>query len=534
MILETQKNIFNLMASENANRLIYHVKRIPVVGKFLPDGIYANLSLNKKHAVIAAVLKVLGGILGKAVFVGLLIVLPAALLEKNPEARFAAFLHTFAVLNLIGSFSSSSLFASGEERYICVRLMRMNAKAYIVSTVLLHKATDFFGFLPAVLLSTVWMGGTPAQGFLLTFISTGFSLIGEASFLLFYSRTGIMLSKKTAYVVTVSLLCLAASYVPPVLHRPLMLRGLLFHPLFFCLLSALLLCSVLVILRYNKYHEIAYKTLKAADFTVNVDEVMSEAALSDVALREKDFSDSDLKPDRFENKKGFAYLNALFFERHRRLLVKPIIIRLVIAAVLFCAAVVASRFIPDLIKPLSNPGAVLPAFVFILYFASIGERVCKAMFYNCDISLLRYPFYRSRNAVLSNFKVRLLRVAGLNLITAAAISSAVIGLVCVFGLKWALLDLFFFTLSILLLSLFFSVHHLFLYYVFQPYTSGQGIKNPFFNLINTGVYFLCFLCLKLKSPPPSFTLIVLLSTSVYMIVALILVYRLAPKTFRVK
>ena len=192
-----------------------------------------------------------------------------------------------------------------------------------------------------------------------------------------------------------------------------------------------------------------------------------------------------------------------------------------------------SFFVPEFLKPLSNPGKILPAFVFLMYLASIGERVCKAMFYNCDISLLRYSFYRDKNAILSNFKVRLLKVAGLNLIVAAVISVAVVSLSLIFNLCWSTVDSVFFVLSILCLALFFSVHHLFLYYVFQPYTRELGMKNPFYSGINTGVYLLCYFCLRIKSAPSYFTLIILLSTILYIIVALILVYKYAPKTFRV-
>ncbi len=534
MILATQRNIFSLMASENANQLIYHCKRIPLVGKHIPDSLYADLSLKKAFAAVGTVLKFFGNILGKAVYIGLLMVLPAFLLEKSPSARYAAFLHAFTVFSLVGSFLSSALFETSKKRYLCVRLMRMNAKDYIVTTALLGETANFLAFLPLLILTAVWLGGTASQGFYLSVIQSGFSLLGEVFFLLFYSRTKIILCKKAAYEVTVGIFCLAVTYVPVVLHRPLPLPGLLFHPAFLVFSAGVVALGTLIILRYGEYHEIALCTLKANDFTIDTEKVMSEASAADVAVREKDFSESDLKPGRFENKTGFAYLNALFFERHRRLLVKPVMIRLAIIAVLFCAGAVASFFMPKLTGNLPGPGGMLPAFVFILYFASIGERVCKAMFYNCDISLLRYPFYRSRDAILSNFKVRLLWISGLNAITAAGIAAAVIGLACIFRLHWTLPDFLSFTFSILLLSLFFSVHHLFLYYVFQPYTTGRGVKNPFFNLINTGVYFLCFFCLNLKSPPPYFTLIVLISTSVYTIIALLLVYRLAPKTFRVK
>lgn len=534
MIVETQKTIFGLMASENANQLIYYIKRLPIIGKHLPDSLYANLSMKKVLAVVAEVLKFFKGIFGKIIYIGLLMALPAFFLEKDPAARYSSFLHVFTMFSLIGSFLSSFLFESSQERYICVRLMRMNAKKYIISTWIVNEVSNFFTFLPVVLLSAVLLGGTAAQALFLTVIMTGFELGGEAFFLLLYSRTKLIPCKKTAYEVIVGFFLLVATYLPIILHRPLPLKGLLFHPAFLVFAVGLLVCSALVILHYDGYHEIAMNTLKADALTVDTEKAITEATIADVTVREKDFSASDLKPGRFERKTGFAYLNALFFERHRRLLVKPVIIQLAIIAVLFCAAVIASFFNPKLDGSLPGPGTVLPLFVFILYLVSIGERVCKAMFYNCDISLLRYPFYRNRDAILSNFKVRLLRVSGLNLITATAIAAAVIGLVWIFKLGWTIPDQLSFVCSILLLSLFFSVHHLFLYYVFQPYTTEHGVKNPFYSAINSGVYLLCFLCLKLKSPPSYFTLIVLVSTSIYIIVALILVYRLAPKTFRVK
>ena len=92
----------------------------------------------------------------------------------------------------------------------------------------------------------------------------------------------------------------------------------------------------------------------------------------------------------------------------------------------------------------------------------------------------------------------------------------------------------FFMLGIIFLSLFFSVHHLFLYYVFQPYTTELDMKNPLFNIINMVVYVVCYMCLQIEAVPSSFAFIVLGATVVYMLVALTLVYQLAPKNFRVK
>lgn len=251
-------------------------------------------------------------------------------------------------------------------------------------------------------------------------------------------------------------------------------------------------------------------------------------------MREKDFSGNELNLTKFDNKTGFDYLNSIFFERHKRILVKPIIVRLAIIAVSFAAAIIAPMFIKNAFKLLSDPTKILPFFIFIMYLISIGERVCKAMFYNCDISLLRYSFYREKRAVLSNFKTRLIWIAGLNLIPAAAISLAVAAYDAIFRLNWSAVSTFSFILSIFVLSFFFSVHHIFLYYIFQPYTTELGVKNPFFKLINFVVYMVCFYSMYIKSPPSFFALIVVTATLIYISAALILVYKLAPSRFRVK
>jgi len=534
MMQNTLRTIFNVRASVNANVFLYYFKRIPLIGRLVHSDIYADVSLKRSASIVSTVFRAIFMFFGKALFIGLLSVLTVLLIEKNISLRYAAYLNVFFFLNAIGSFNTSFIFGADRNKYICIRLMHMNARNYIVSTLLLHELVDFVTFLPAVLLATAFMGGTLAQGLVLVGMLPAFSLIAEAFFLLVYSGTSIMLSKKSTYVVFTFIFCLTAAYVPVLMHRPPMLGGLLFHPVFLLLLFLLPCCSLMGILKYGKYHELAMKSLKASDYSVDADKVVSEAKFSDVAVREKEFKHADLDTHMFEGKTGFAYLNALFFRRHRRILVRPIIVRLAIIAIIFAAAIVASVYQPDVKSLVSRPSAILPVFVFIMYFSSLGERVCKAMFYNCDISLLRYSFYREKNAVLSNFKVRLRRVSSLNLIIAFAIFAAVFGLTLVFGSNWPVMDTAAFALSILFLSLFFSVHHLFLYYVFQPYTTELGMKNPFYNGINYGVYFLCFLCMEIKSPPSYFTLIVLTSTLAYVVIALILVYKYAPKTFKIK
>jgi hypothetical protein len=164
MMMKTQKNIFSIMASTNANWFIYYFKRIPFIGKILPDSIYGDITLKKRVAVLAKILKIFQQLLGKALCVGLLMILPVTLIEKNPSLRYQSFIHVFFMISFIGSFLTSSIFTSDRNKYICIRLMRMDAKSYIVSTVLFQDLKDILYFMPTLMLSAVWMGGTLLQG----------------------------------------------------------------------------------------------------------------------------------------------------------------------------------------------------------------------------------------------------------------------------------------------------------------------------------------------------------------------------------
>jgi hypothetical protein len=263
--------------------------------------------------------------------------------------------------------------------------------------------------------------------------------------------------------------------------------------------------------------------------------MMKEARVADVQTKEKDFSSEELKGQAFQGKTGYAYLNAIFFSRHKRFLIQPIQRRLIIIGVLFFVGLLIMLISPETSSKVTTYllGG-LPFFVFIMNYTSIGERVCKAMFYNCDQSLLRYGFYREQAAILDNFKIRLIKLSGFNLIPALAICLACTLLFLISGEDWGLRDALTFWVTILCLSLFFSVHHLFMYYIFQPYSTELNMKNPFFFIVNSIVVGLSAACIGFPKGSSVFTLVVLVGTIAYMVIALTLVYKYSSRTFRVK
>lgn len=185
---------------------------------------------------------------------------------------------------------------------------------------------------------------------------------------------------------------------------------------------------------------------------------------------------------------------------------------------------------------LSYVTKALPICVFLLYLMdnTVGERICKAMFYNCDLALLRYGWYRERDAILRNFFLRWRMLCGVNLMLSGAVCGMFVLLTLLGGGRPPVGEFILFLLAILSLGVFFAAHSLGLYYLFQPYTSDLDTKNPIFKLLNIAMYAVCWAATQLKSTPTWFALLVFGVTAVYSVGMLALVLRRAPKTFRVK
>ncbi len=246
-------------------------------------------------------------------------------------------------------------------------------------------------------------------------------------------------------------------------------------------------------------------------------------------------SKEGLNTKKYDEKHGYEYLNSIFFLRFRRILIKPIKQRIVIIGVLFLIATYFVFFMPerrgDLVNAFKNS---IPILVFIMYSLSTGERICKAMFYNCDLSLLRYAYYREGNVIISNFTLRLKMVIILNIIPALTLCIAIVCIILASGYSSYIVGMIPLFLSILCLACFFSIHHLFMYYVLQPYTAELTVKSPLFKIINMVMYLVSYMCLQVRTSSYYFTTWIIITTIVYMVIALILTYRVAPRTFKLK
>ncbi|MBQ1993109.1 MAG: hypothetical protein II243_01430 [Lachnospiraceae bacterium] len=88
--------------------------------------------------------------------------------------------------------------------------------------------------------------------------------------------------------------------------------------------------------------------------------------------------------------------------------------------------------------------------------------------------------------------------------------------------------------STVAMSIFFSVHYLMLYYLLQPYNAGTEIKSGTYQIITWATYFVCYMMLQVKMPTILFGMMTIIFSVIYCIIASILVYKFAPKTFKIR
>ena len=542
-MINALKQMTQLKAALWVNAFLYYFKRLWIIGKYVPDSVYSNYGLKRGLSIVAVVVRQLIDFCGKPIYLATVVTLPLMLLlYGNPQYEGQGFLVMAQILIFLncflGALGDSQIFAVTRDKIICIKYIHMNAAAYIRAALAFKYIPFFIYYLLWLLIFARMSGGTVWQGFLLWLLLVSFRMMGEAAQLIIFDRTGKVISRSMGYSWFLIIGGLAGAVLPFLFGWRPLLASVLTHPAAVTAFTALGgWCLWYITVGYRGYEKKFHRSIDINFLFSNLVKASSgtAATFKEVEMKEKDIAISEADKEKFRYLRGYAYLNALFFARHRRQLVKPVCFRLALAAALFGMSVVLWFTNRELAVRLSeNMKAMLPSFIFIRYFMTVADKASRAMFYNCDKDLLHYAWYRRPETILKNFQLRFLRVALYDLFIAGAVCLAAAGfrLLCT-GTVFDV-DMLLFCSAILLLSVLFTVHHLCLYYIFQPYSESLKVKNPFFSVLNSVMYMLCFICLQIEVGGFAFTMTVLCFTVIYILAALVAVYRRAPVSFRVK
>ena len=247
----------------------------------------------------------------------------------------------------------------------------------------------------------------------------------------------------------------------------------------------------------------------------------------------------------FEDRSGYDYFNALFFHRHKRLMLTPVRLKckisgavLVLTGGLFLALRVYlghARFVSEVSGPVWRCyGLFLASLVFIMYCIGSGNSLTMAMFYNCDVSMLRYSFYRTPQAILQNFRIRMRYIIRNNGVVSLVMAAGIFLNCCVLGLSGHVLETLLLTATALMLSVFYSAVSLCMYYLFQPYLEDGKMTGIGYKVMGGIIYVFSYGCFQVRTTSILFPVVILIVTVVGLVSSYLLVYKVAPKTFHLK
>jgi len=516
---------FALKNTCRVNGILYSLKQIPLIGKLLPVSLYGSRGLKIFATVLSVIWEILSMFAGKLLYLACVAGL-LQLFSDAPDARM--FLHLLFFFTVIGAYLNTYLFNPTNEKYYAVILMRMDARAYTVSNYLYSMLRTAVGFLPFTIVFGLDCGVPLWICILLPFFIAGAKLAAAALLLFRYERTGKSINEnlppKLVWPLTGLLLAVAFG----LLYLKIILPVPAFLVLAF-LAAAAGGYGAVRIARFPHYREICRLLLAEKKFGTDYNQTLQKANED----RQKKIITQDAGIT--SSKRGFEYFNELFIRRHRKILWRSaqriaLILLALLAGVLILIAANA-----DVREKVNRSMMILlPYFAFVMYLINRGTIFTSALFMNCDHSMLTYSFYKKPSFILKLFQIRLREIIKINLLPAAVIGAGLPLVLYFSGGTDNPLNYLILPVTILAMSIFFSVHYLVLYYLLQPYNVHTQIKSGAYMAVIWLTYMVCYLFLQLRLETLAFGIAATAFCILYCAAACILVYKLAYKTFRLR
>ena len=514
---------FCLRNAYKVNTFIYALKSIPGIRRLLPDKLYQSKILKIVGNIISILLEIINIFIGKLLYIFLMIFSIMAIYKTNSEDTF---LHIFVFLTIIGAFMNTYMFNPTKDKYYAMFIMRMDAKSYSLSNYFYAILKVLIGFLPFTIIFGLLSKVNLWICILLPLFVASAKIIVTAHNLYLYAKKEWVINENNPvkHIWLFIILFLGLAYGLPALKIVIPSYILVSFMIITILIS---IFAIKYILEFNKYREMYKQVLTSTNMNTvaNANQITKETVLNQINI------DKNLT----SKKKGFAYFNDLFVMRHSKLLLKSAKRVAFISAIIIGIVLLIVTMNDGLKKEINNViMTYLPYFVFIMYLINRGESVTRAMFMNSDHSMLTYAFYRKPNSILKLFRERLKSIILINLLPATIIGVGLALILFATGGSTNSLNYLVLFISIIAMSIFFSVHHLVIYYLLQPYNINSETKNTTYTIVNILTYAVCYYMIDLRLPTLTFGLATILFAITYSLISLFLVYKFAPKTFKIR
>lgn len=528
-IVNNIKTNFYINSSMIANAIVYYLKKLPILKKLISDNAYSAYNNKRRFAILTNILYYLFKIATKFIYLSIMMLTPMALIyDEIPPNAYIHFVQLFFGLSIIiGSINSNITLSNYKEKYIHIKLIRADAKDFSLSSILYYNIINSVLFIPALIVFTLITKGSVAQTMILIVHLISARFITESVLLIIYDKLNFNLLRNNYVLLSLYLILFAPFYIMLYFDFTFGIYNYLFSWYGIVISTLLFILSLKYLVSYDNYKKAINNSIIIDNLNINVE----QALFNDVKIKD----DKQIYKSNDNKLEGYQFLNHLFFIRHSKHINRKINIILILSTIAFVGGLIATLITGfEYKESMVVISRYFPMSIFIIYVLNTGEKATKAMFYNCDWTLLNYSFYREKKALLENFMIRFKKLALINLCPTLLISVYIYilnGLISGYWLDYRLIPII---ISLNLLPIFFSVHFLFAYYLLQPYSTQLQIKNPFYGISNVIIYAIAFSTLYIKETPSYFPLIIIALIIIYVTIAIMLIYKFAPRTFRLK
>jgi len=567
--------VLHLRSVIGYNSLVFALKKTPVIGKILPDRLYSTTFLKVIYWVFHVIREVFALFFTKMAGLGLVYLASlglAALYNPGKMLGYMSFGNAFGLFSLLlflvyaflGVVLNTKIFEKTTEKDYLVFMIRMNAKKLNNALFAYDLARMFIGYLLTGLIPAVF--GIPVWCWLGIPVLAVFIKLFSAGFLAFRYKLKSRKHKPLRGTPAGDALKVVLIMVPfPVLF--FMIVSGSYVPL-----SVLMMISAVMIIAgvWGLFELIASSP------------VLHRKALHDGVIMEKETVRADkAKVKSFKsikvngtvkgNKKGFEYLNALFVKRHFKILtVKPVVCAIIMLAltafIIFefvygyyiksgseaCFNMVMTNlrnlFMFRGYEDPLNPGKLDSDFLFFRYavqchllalFVPIAIfdnsfKSTQAMYINCDNSLMTFSFFKQRKMIIKLFDIRLKQLISINILPAMAMAIGCNLILFATGGQDYPFEYLMTFVVIACMSVCYSMYWLCIYYLFQPYTTTVSVKGGAYNAAYIIFSILMSVIVWFGVPSLILAAVMLVFTALFVFFMRRLVFRKAPKTWRIK
>lgn len=502
------------------NSLIYSLRNLPILKDLLTDDAYDSKVLKIVIGIIGIVLSISRAILFKAFYYFVIYSICKTMCQNN---YVNATIHLYFLLTILGMFINNKLLNTSKKKYFSIILFNMDATNFYKANIFWNTIVNFILNSICLFILAKFLSLQFIYPITLLLFTTFIKFIGESLNIMFYKKYDYMWYSNTTLYFTILLIILGFSLLP-IINITIPFKIIELVTIF-----TIIIGTISLIYLFNiKDYKLMYKRLNNK---VNVMDSDNEKAYLKQAMVEVKKKDIELDSKKIKGKKGFDLFNTIFFERHKEILLRSAKKYALIIGIIYIILIFICYTNNIYLKQISNfLNNRLAIFVFVMYFVNRGAIITQAMFFNCDHAMLSYNFYREPKTLLGLFKKRLITVIKVNLLPAITIG---IGNAIILGLNnTSILTIMCMIIFIICLSIFFSTHYLVIYYLLQPYNKNMEMKKISYSITTLLTYIVCYQMFSLVFNINILSIFGIIFSCLYIIISLVIVYKIAPQTFK--